>query len=168
VPSTIIYRPFNASDTSGVNAVALAAFEQYKSHYSDWSQRKSGFANAAALAEIGEMIIATQDEKVVGAVTYVASDPNQRFERAAYFDSSWAVMRMLVVDPASRGLGIGHALAQACVSCGKRDGAETLALHTSTLMTVAQPMYLRMGFKFVRPLDPIAGMPYGLYTLLLA
>jgi GNAT superfamily N-acetyltransferase len=160
----VLYRAFEERDAAGVNAVALAAFKQYADDFNDWSTRQTGFTKAAELAQIGEMIVAEQAGQIVGAVTYIAPDPTLRLPRADYFDASWAVMRMLVVDPDARGQGVGHALARACITCAQRDGAQTLALHTSLVMTVAQPMYLRMGFKLAKALPPMGGMAYGLYT----
>ncbi len=161
----IIYRNFQADDAAGVNAVAFAAFKQYEHDYNNWDVISVGFTTTAELANIGEMIVAEQSGRIVGAVVYVPPDLDKRHARAAYFEAHWAVMRMLVVDPAARGQGIGHALAQACITCAKRDRVKLLALHTSTMMTVAQPMYERMGFKLAKELAPIGGVAYGLYTL---
>ena len=70
---------------------------------------------------------------------------------------------MLVVDPAARGLGTGRALTEACVARARRDHAPEIALHTSPIMTVALPMYLRMGFVRVRDAPPLFGVPYAIY-----
>ncbi len=143
----------------------MEAFKQYESNYNNWSEFSVGLTAAAGLANIGEMVVAVQNQRIVGSVTYVAPDLDRRHARAFYFEPHWAVMRMLVVDPAARGQGIGHALAQACIACAKRDQVAVLALHTSTMMTVAQPMYTRMGFNLAKELKPIGGVAYGLYTL---
>ena len=67
---------------------------------------------------------------------------------------------MLVVDPAARGAGVGRALTDACINGARRDGSDVIALHTSPIMTVALPMYLRMGFRLVHaPL--LYGVPYA-------
>ena len=164
---SIIYRTFHAKDADAVNAVALAAFMQFKNSYNDWESRKTNFTDTASLAASGEMIVAESDGRVVGAVTYVPPDPLAQSERAAYFDHRWAIVRMLVVDPSARGQGIGRALTEACINRAKRDAAPVIALHTSTMMTVAQPMYLRLGFALLKALPPIGGVPYGLYALAL-
>jgi hypothetical protein len=39
-----------------------------------------------------------------------------------------------------------------------------IALHTSPIMTVALPMYLRMGFAKVQDAPPLFGVPYAVYT----
>jgi ribosomal protein S18 acetylase RimI-like enzyme len=71
---------------------------------------------------------------------------------------------MLVVEPAFRGRGIGRALTEACVGRARRDGAPVVALHTTPIMTVALPMYRRMGFEPESEAPPIHGVPYGVYV----
>ena len=71
---------------------------------------------------------------------------------------------MLVVDPEFRGKGIGRALSKECIARAKRDGSPIIALHTSPIMTVALPMYLRMGFVKAYDAPPIFGVAYAVYT----
>jgi len=71
---------------------------------------------------------------------------------------------MLVVEPAFRGRGIGRALTEECIQRAIRDDASLIALHTSPLMRVALPMYLRMGFTLVNEVPPFRGVPYAIYT----
>ena len=42
--------------------------------------------------------------------------------------------------------------------------APLIALHTSPIMTVALPMYLRMGFAKAYDAPPIFGVAYAVYT----
>jgi hypothetical protein len=42
-----------------------------------------------------------------------------------------------------------------------------IGLHTTPIMTVALPMYLRMGFKLHNEAPPICGVPYAIYTMTL-
>ncbi|MEZ5653884.1 MAG: GNAT family N-acetyltransferase [Burkholderiaceae bacterium] len=71
---------------------------------------------------------------------------------------------MLVVAPEARGVGVGRALAEACLARARRDEAEIFALHTSPIMSIALPMYLRMGFRFHSAAPKIHGVDYNLYT----
>ena len=71
----------------------------------------------------------------------------------------------LVVRPSMRGKGIGKALATACVQRARESGAHCIGLHTSPIMTVALPMYRRMGFVEDGEMPPIAGAPYARYLL---
>jgi ribosomal protein S18 acetylase RimI-like enzyme len=147
------------SDAAKVNELALAAFDQFRSQYSDWPAMASAIGRMSALADIGEIIVAERDQQIIGAVAYI---PPGR-PKAAYFDQSWPTIRMLVVDPTSRGSGVGRALTEECMNRARRDGSRVIALHTSPIMTVALPMYLRMGFRLVREAPPIYGVPYAVY-----
>ena len=71
---------------------------------------------------------------------------------------------MLVVDPDARGQGIGRRLTEECIARARRDKAPLIALHTTSIMTVAQPMYLRMGFELIHEAPPIFGVRYAVYT----
>ena len=71
---------------------------------------------------------------------------------------------MLVVDPAARGQGIGRQLTEECLRRAERDQASVIALHTTPIMTVALPMYQRMGFARVRDAPDILGVPYAVYV----
>jgi ribosomal protein S18 acetylase RimI-like enzyme len=71
---------------------------------------------------------------------------------------------MLVVSPRLRGLGVGRALTDECIRRARRDQAPLIALHTSPIMSVALPMYLRLGFTFVKEVSDIFGVPYGVYA----
>ena len=102
----------------------------------------------------------SDSDKFAGAVAYFG--PNS--QKAAFFDQRWPIIRMLVVDPAFRGKGIGRALSDACIARAKRDGSPIIALHTSPIMSVALPMYLKMGFVKAYDAPPIFGVAYAVYT----
>ncbi len=154
-------RLFEPTDADAVNAVALAAFEQYRGVYDDWDALSRGVGNMADLAENGEIVVA-QDEHghIVAAVAYFGPHTEPR---ADFFEPEWPIIRMLVVSPAARGGGVGRRLTEECIDRAARDGAEVIALHTSPAMEVALAMYLRMGFKLDRKVPDRFGVPYGLY-----
>lgn len=155
----VLVRDFREGDAERVNEVALSAFAQFKSAYDDWSAMAAGIGNMAALAELGEIIVAQYDDRIVGAVAYI---PPHR-PKAAYFDPAWPIIRMLVVDPVAQGLGAGRALTDACIDRARRDTSPVIALHTSPIMTVALPMYIRLGFQKVCDAPSIRGVPYAVY-----
>jgi ribosomal protein S18 acetylase RimI-like enzyme len=152
-------RDFRKEDALHVDALALRAFEQYKDAYADWRGFQTKISRMSSLADTGELVVAESSGKVVGAVAYIS--PGIR--KAAIFRPEWAVMRMLVVSPASRGLGIGRTLAEECLRRAHRDAASSIALHTSKLMDTARAMYLRMGFKAVSETTAIHGIEYTVY-----
>lgn len=156
----IVLRDFESGDAVAVNKLALAAFEQFSEAYEDWSRFRIGIGNMSSLASVGEIVVAVDEESVVGAVAYVG--PNQ--PKASFFRPEWPIMRMLVVSPTARGHGIGKLLARECLLRARRDDASQFALHTSPIMKVALPMYLRMGFEFHSTVAPIHGVEYNIYV----
>jgi ribosomal protein S18 acetylase RimI-like enzyme len=66
-----------------------------------------------------------------------------------------------------RGHGLGRALTEECIRRALRDWAPIIALHTTAIMTVALPMYLRMGFRLQGKAPPIYRVPYAVDTMAL-
>ncbi len=152
---------FTSADADAVNRIALSAFRQYQHEYKDWEVFSGRIANMAALAESAELIVARFGDQIAGAVAYVG--PGK--EKASFFENEWPILRMLVVEPGFRGMGIGRALVQECIKRAVRDGAPLIALHTSHIMKAALSMYERMGFRLEREAPAICGVPYGVYVL---
>lgn len=152
-------RNFEAADAEAVSTIALSSFEQFREQYSDWEAFSRNIGNMASLAATGELIVATIEDRIVGAVVYVG--PN--LPKKEFFPIEWPILRMLVVSPAHRGCGIGRALTDECIRRAQRDNAALVALHTSTIMNVALPMYERLGFTFHAEAPQIFGVSYGIY-----
>jgi GNAT superfamily N-acetyltransferase len=153
-------RDYEHADAENLNRIAVAAFDQFRDHYGDWPAMLAGLSKTSDLSASGEIIIAELQDKLAGAGAYFG--PNS--QKAAFFDQRWPIIRMLVVDPAFRGKGIGRALSDACIARAERDGSPIIALHTSPIMSVALPMYLRMGFVKAYDAPPIFGVAYAVYT----
>ena len=158
----VTIRPFAAADSKAVNALALAAFAQYEGVYSDWEALTRGVGAMAELAGQGEIVVAEEDGGIVGAVAYFAPGSSPRAE---FFEPEWPIIRMLVVDPAARGRGLGRLLTEQCVTRARRDGAGAIALHTSPAMAAALGLYLKLGFELQRRLPDRFGVPYGVYLM---
>ena len=148
-------RDFHPEEASAINRVALSAFDEYRSAYSDWPTFARGIGNMAALAAAGKIIVAATEHHIVGAVVYVGPGKSKN----TFFKLEWPIIRMLVVGPAYRGQGIGRALMEECVRRARRDESLVLALHTTPIMKVALPMYQRMGFEFHCDGPAIFGVP---------
>src|SRR5437868_8813998 len=144
-------RDFDDADAEALNKVALAAFAQFRNEYSDWPAMAEGVSRMSQLASAGEVVVAEHEGQIVGGVAYISGGR----PKAAFFDQSWPIIRMLVVAPVARGKGMGRRLTEECISRARRDEAPLIALHTTKIMGVAQPMYLRMGFQPIRDTPPI-------------
>jgi len=156
-------RDFSGGDAPALNRVAVSAFEQFKTKYSDWPSMERAVSRMSELSESGEIVLAEVNGRIAGGVAYIA--PGK--PKAPYFDPASPIIRMLVVEPSMRGHGLGRALTEECIRRARCDKAPIIALHTTPIMTVALPMYLRMGFKFHDEAPPICGVPYAIYTMAL-
>ncbi|OGO39706.1 MAG: hypothetical protein A2147_05860 [Chloroflexi bacterium RBG_16_57_8] len=113
------------------------------------------------LAE-SDLIVAELDGRLVGAVTlYLNGSPSLEWP------NGWAGVRLLGVDPAYRGRGIGHRLMGECIRRCREAGIMTVGLHTTEAMDVARRMYERMGFTRVPEYDfhPAPGVVVMAYQL---
>jgi len=158
---SIVIRAYADTDREMVNRVALAAFSQYADRYEDWASFSAGIARMADLARDGDLLVAEHEGRLPGAVVHVG--PGR--PRSAVFPDEWSVIRMLVVDPAARGQGIGRRLVAACLRQARQAGAPAVGLHTSPIMASALRMYEAIGFVRDRDLPPNRGVPYGRYVL---
>ena len=156
----VTVRDYRSSDAEDVNRIAVAAFSQFRDRYGDWPAMLANLSKTSDLSATGELIVAEIGHQLAGAVAYFG--PNAR--KAPFFDQGWPIIRMLVVDPAFRGKRLGHMLTMECIARAKCDNARLIALHTSPIMTVALPMYLKMGFVKAYDAPPIFGVPYAVYT----
>lgn len=101
--------------------------------------------DVATRARICPVFVAVDDVgTVLGGVTYVPGPDTPYSESEVDGEAGF---RMLAVDPAAQGRGVGRALVEACIARARADRRMRLVLLTRPLMTDAHALYLRMGFR---------------------
>src|SRR4051812_11750706 len=102
-------------------------------------------ADTARRAREAEVWVAVDGADVLGSVTFVS--PGSPFREIARDDEG--EFRMLAVDPAARGRGVGQALVELCLQRSRDLGYAGVRMSTMDRMTSAHRVYERLGFARV-------------------
>ncbi|HET7171372.1 MAG TPA: GNAT family N-acetyltransferase [Gaiellales bacterium] len=142
MPADVLVRPARPEDYEAAGDITVAAYASIEG-FSPGPRYEAEMRDVAARVETAEVLVAAApDGRIVGAVTFVPGlGPLAEFEGA---DESG--MRMLAVDPAAQGLGVGRMLAQACLERARATERSRLVLHTTRAMTAAHALYRSLGF----------------------
>lgn len=113
-----------------------------------------------------DVVLAAYDDSgsAVGCVTYVRDLDSVSAEVMVEGEGG---IRMLAVDPAAWGRGIGTALTRACIDLARADGKHRVVLSSTPQMTTAHRMYTKLGFRRVPNLDwdPVPGVHLLVFAL---
>ena len=89
--------------------------------------------------------IAERDGVNVGCVFLVQA----RDETSGEAVAGTAQLRMLLVEPAARGLGIGARLVDECERFARAKGYRRIVLWTNSVLTAARAIYAKAGYVLV-------------------
>jgi GNAT superfamily N-acetyltransferase len=88
--------------------------------------------------------IATVDGRPAGAIFCMADD------------AETARLRLLIVEPWARGLGVGAGLVDACVEFARAAGYRRMVLWTDEFLAPARRLYAAAGFRLVSARTEVA------------
>ena len=121
-------------------------------------------ADVAGRAERAQLLVVRNaDGRVVGSVALVLDGD---FGEITESDEEGA-FRMLAVDPAVRGRGVGELLVRTCLERARAAGKRRMILSTDPRMSAAHRLYERLGFRRLpeRDWSPMPGVDLLVYVL---
>lgn len=159
-------RDARAEDLDEASAMMVAAYRQYFPENPDeiWRAYAREIADVRSRLGVAELIVAERAGRIAGAVTFF---PDGSLAEADGWPERWSGIRLLAVDPAARGGGIGRLLTDECIRRSRARGCVAVGLHTTDFMDVAMGMYERLGFRRAPELDfvPTEGVLAKAYRL---
>ncbi|KAH6691443.1 putative GNAT family N-acetyltransferase [Plectosphaerella plurivora] len=89
--------------------------------------------------------IAERDDEKLGTISVVKDSK----------DPDAARIRLLLVEPAARGLGVGSTLVRMCVDFAREAGYKRVVLLTQSVLTGAIRLYQAAGFQLIEEGGPV-------------
>ena len=147
-------REARPGDEAAIQAVTLAAYEQYAAHMGrHWDAYRRNILDTLAAGGPAQRLVAERAGTIVGSVILYPPGAAGFTSERRPIAAEWPEVRLLAVDPSTRGSGIGLRLMHACVERARAAGAAALALHTTDMMAAAVRLYARMGFERAPEID---------------
>ena len=101
-----------------------------------------------------KLLIAISSSGIIsGGVVYFGDMKYYGSGGTATREKNASGFRLLAVDPAARGQGIGKLLTNACIQLAKDEKQNQMIIHSTKAMRIAWKMYEKMGFKRSKDLD---------------
>ncbi len=147
----VTVREAEPSEFAAVGRLTELAY-RIDGHLPDETDYAATLRDAAARAAQAELLVAADSDSsaVLGTVTYCPGGSPLR-ELAVRGDQS--EFRMLAVDPAARGRGVGRVLVESCIDRARREGAHELVICSMPSMSSAHRLYGSLGFSRAPDLD---------------
>jgi len=146
----VLVRPADPAEYAAIGELTVAAYRA-DGQFVDDNPYEHALRDVAGRARHNEVLVAVDEERdaILGAVTFVLPGS----DLAELSRPGEAEFRMLAVDPAAHGRGVGQALVRACLARAPAHGCSAVVICTRDFAKPAQRLYERMGFVRVPELD---------------
>lgn len=140
-----LIRPAARHEIPEIERLHAAAYAQYRDDAPPaiFEAYDRDLRNLARYWDEAEVFVADIDRRMAGAVLFYADASSEGLG----LPPGWAGFRKLAVHPAMRGKGLGVKLVEACLDLARERGAETMGIHSASLMRAACHLYETMGFE---------------------
>ncbi len=160
---TVIYRKGEFTDVEQLRNLALKSWEQFRKELTpdNWQKLYDNLNTRETyvdLLNISNCIVCEADNNEIIGMAFLV--PNGY--PTEIYDEKWCYIRFLSVDPNFGGRGIGRQLTLNCIEIARNNNEQTIALHTSKMMSAARHIYERLGFKILKEIEPRLGKKYWL------
>ncbi len=159
VPAPVRLRRIRADEYDRVAKITVAAYAPFTRGRADPYVER--LADTAARDRDAEVWVAVRDTgdgtgTILGSVTLCP--PGSPWRELAV--PGQGEFRMLSVDPAAQGRGVGGELVRLCLARARRDGEAAVVICSLREMTTAHRLYDRLGFVRAPALDwqPLPGV----------
>jgi GNAT superfamily N-acetyltransferase len=142
-PRLVDVSPALPTEHARLSELTLAAYRAVAPMPDEYAAELSDVSGRAA--DPGAVVLAARlGGRVVGGATVVLVPGSPLAEK---LEPGTAGLRMLAVDPAAQGAGVGRALVEATLELCRRRGLRRLSLHTHEIFEHARRLYESMGFQ---------------------
>jgi ribosomal protein S18 acetylase RimI-like enzyme len=128
-----------------------------------WMTLQTNLRAIETVSQRAVFLIALLSSELAGSVAYCPPGNS-----VAPIPPDWASVLLLAISPRYRRHGIARSLTQACIWQANQEGAQTIGLFTSELMTGACQLYESLGFYKDCEIPQRHGIRYWRYRLDLA
>jgi GNAT superfamily N-acetyltransferase len=138
----VLIRDARPDELDDVGALMVAAYREYAPLMppAAWRAYARDIEAVASRQGQAQLIVGEAAGRLAGAVTFYPPGAGP------WWPPEWAGFRLLAVDPARRGEGVGRALVGEAIARAGALGAQTLGIHTTPWMRAAMALYDSLGF----------------------
>jgi ribosomal protein S18 acetylase RimI-like enzyme len=154
----IVIRDAGPGDLWEIEALVKTAYREFQPllaeyHWNRWMDNISQAIHSPG----GQLIVAERRGRIVGVVQFY---PDSGHSGLGHWPPGSGAIRLLAVEPGSRGQGLGTRLTEECLRRARELKIPTIFLYTGEFMRAARNIYERLGFQrtpeFDRETGPIA------------